>query len=135
MHFFENGIDFQQDSILTSKYYVLADTYRAYLDRMERVDYLYGHGWMFDSLPEQERYHDFCFDMERMENPQHPTPEQAVQTLLERGASLGFAEEELYELAQQVTVEPDATGGLDSEYLPSTTDAESKKIFENFRSE
>lgn len=123
MHFFENGTDFQQDSIFTSKYYVLADTCRAYLDRMVRVDYLYGHGWMFDSLSGQERYHDFCFDMERMENPQHSTPEQAVQILLERGTSLGFTEGELYELAQLVTVEPDETGGADTEFFRIAPDS------------
>ena len=123
MHFFENGTDFQQDSIFTSKYYVLADTCRAYLDRMVRVDYLYGHGWMFDSLSGQERYHDFCFDMERMENPQHSTPEQVVQILLERGTSLGFTEGELYELAQLVTVEPDETGGADTEFFRIAPDS------------
>ena len=123
MHFFENGTDFQQDSIFTSKYYVLADTCRAYLDRMVRVDYLYGHGWMFDSLSGQERYHDFCFDMERMENPQRSMPEQAVQILLERGTSLGFTEGELYELAQLVTVEPDETGGADTEFFRIAPDS------------
>ena len=58
-----------------------------------------------------------------------------MQTLLARGEALGFTGDELYELAQQVTVEPDATGGLDTAYLSPSTSAELKRIFENFRPE
>ena len=123
MHFFENGTDFQQDSIFASKYYILADTYRAYLDRMERVDYLYGYGFLFDSSPRPDYYHYFRFDTERLEDPQHSTPEQAVQTLLERGEAFGFNEEELHELAQKVAVEPDETGGADTEFFRIAPDS------------
>ena len=131
----ENGYDFASDSLYTENTVVSETEYSSYLERMQEVDFLMGPSSFSKQTPINGTFGYLNFDTEYMEDAEHSTPESAVQTLLARGEVLGFTNDELYELAQQVTVEPDATGGLDTAYLSPSTSAELKKIFENFRSE
>ena len=131
----ENGYDFASDSLYTENTVVSEAEYSSYLERMQEVDFLIGPSSFSKQTPVNGTFGYLNFDAEHMEDAEHSTPESAVQTLLARGEALGFTNDELSELAQQVTVEPDATGGLDTAYLSPSTSAELKKIFENFRSE
>lgn len=131
----ENGYDFASDSLYTENTVVSETEYSSYLERMQEVDFLMGPSSFSKQTPINGTFGYLNFDTEYMEDAEHSTPKSAVQTLLARGEVLGFTNDELYELAQQVTVEPDATGGLDTAYLSPSTSAELKKIFENFRSE
>ena len=131
----ENGYDFASDSLYTENTVVSETEYSSYLERMQEVDFLIGPSSFSKQMPMNGTFGYLNFDAEYMEDAEHSTPESAVQTLLARGEALGFTGDELSELAQQVTVEPDATGGLDTAYLSPSTSAELKKIFENFRPE
>ena len=131
----ENGYDFASDSLYTENTVVSETEYSSYLERMQEVDFLMGPSSFSKQTPMNGTFGYLNFDAEYMEDAEHSTPEYAVQTLLARGEALGFTSDELSELAQKVTVEPDATGGLDTAYLSPSTSAELKKIFENFRSE
>lgn len=131
----ENGYDFASDSLYTENTVVSEAEYSSYLERMQEVDFLMGPSSFSKQTPINGTFGYLNFDTEYMEDAEHSTPEYAAQTLLARGEALGFTNDELSELAQQVTVEPDATGGLDTAYLSPSTSAELKKIFENFRSE
>ena len=131
----ENGYDFASDSLYTENTVVSEAEYSSYLERMQEVDFLMGPSSFSKQMPMNGTFGYLNFDVAYMEDAEHSTPESAVQTLLARGEALGFTNDELSELAQQVTVEPDATGGLDTAYLSPSTSAELKKIFENFRPE
>lgn len=131
----ENGYDFASDSLYTENTVVSEAEYSSYLERMQEVDFLMGPSSFSKQMPMNGTFGYLNFDVAYMEDAEHSTPESAVQTLLARGEALGFTGDELYELAQQVTVEPDATGGLDTAYLSPSTSAELKRIFENFRPE
>lgn len=131
----ENGYDFASDSLYTENTVVSEAEYSSYLERMQEVDFLMGPSSFSKQTPMNGTFGYLNFDAEYMEDAEHSAPESAVQTLLARGEVLGFTSDELSELAQQVTVEPDATGGLDTAYLSPSTSAELKKIFENFRPE
>lgn len=131
----ENGYDFASDSLYTENTVVSETEYSSYLERMQEVDFLMGPSSFSKQTPMNGTFGYLNFDAAYMEDAEHSTPEYAAQTLLARGEALGFTNDELSELAQQVTVEPDATGGLDTAYLSPSTSAELKKIFENFRSE
>ena len=131
----ENGYDFASDSLYTENTVVSETEYSSYLERMQEVDFLMGPSSFSKQTPMNGTFGYLNFDAAYMEDAEHSTPESAVQTLLACGEALGFTNDELSELAQQVTVEPDATGGLDTAYLSPSTSAELKKIFENFRSE
>ena len=128
----ENGYDFASDSLYTENTVVSETEYSSYLERMQEVDFLMGPSSFSKQTPMNGTFGYLNFDAAYMEDAEHSTPEYAAQTLLARGEALGFTNDELSELAQQVTVEPDATGGLDTAYLSPSTSAELKKIFENF---
>lgn len=131
----ENGYDFTSNSMYMEGSPVPVTEYRSYLERMQEVDFIAGPSSFSKQASADETFDGLRFDAAYMEDAEHSTPEYAAQTLLARGEALGFTNDELSELAQQVTVEPDATGGLDTAYLSPSTSAELKKIFENFRSE